>query len=311
MKRICVICISFFCVLSIQAQKKTPASVQLLMQLEDNMRSYANDIVNAPETADRAIADSFFTRSLVQALKVPYSFSYPFDSLKTISRLYAPDSSFRIFTWQIMKDFSYYRQKGAIQYHTKDGSLKLIPLYDNSAFTDNPVDSVRNNREWIGAVYYNIVQKTFNNKNYYTLIGYDENDARSTKKWVEVLTFDEKNQPLFGGRFFNYPNDDIKPPQPAYRFCLEFKKDANGKLNYDPELDMITFAHLVSETGETGAKHTLVPYGSFEGFKWLNGQWKYVPVVKEVDPNLRLNPTQDGLEQKNNQFLLPKKKGKG
>lgn len=311
MKRTCIFCISFFCVLSIHAQKKTPASVQLLMQLEDNMRSYANDIVNAPETADRAIADSFFTRSLVQALKVPYSFSYPFDSLETISRLYAPDSSFRIITWQIMKDYSYYRQKGAIQYHTKDGSLKLVPLYDNSAFTDNPVDSVRNNREWIGAVYYNIVQKTFNNKNYYTLIGYDENDARSTKKWVEVLTFDEKNQPLFGGRFFNYPNDDIKPPQPAYRFCLEFKKDANGKLNYDPELDMITFAHLVSETGENSAKHTLVPYGSFEGFKWLNGQWKYVPVVKEVDPNLRLNPTQDGLEQKNNQFLLPKKKGKG
>lgn len=311
MKTICVICISFFCVLTIRAQKKAPASVQLLMQLEENMRNYANDIVNAPETADRAIADSFFTKALVQALKVPYSFSYPFDSLKTISRLYAPDSSFRIITWQIMKDYSYYRQKGAIQYHTKDGSLKLIPLYDNSAFTDNPVDSVRNNREWIGAVYYNIVQKTFNNKNYYTLIGYDENDARSTKKWVEVLTFDEKNQPLFGGRFFNYPNDDIKPPQPAYRFCLEFKKEANGKLNYDPELDMITFAHLISETGENSAKHTLVPYGSFEGFKWLNGQWKYVPVVKEVDPNLRLNPTQDGLEQKNNQFLLPKKKGKG
>ena len=310
-KRISIVCISCVFAMSIHAQKKKQASWQLFAQLEENMRNYANDIVNAPETADRAIADSFFTKALVQALKIPYSFSYPFDSLKTISRLYAPDSSFRIITWQIMKDFSYYRQKGAIQYHTKDGSLKLIPLYDNSAFTDNPVDSVRNNMEWIGAVYYNIIQKTYNNKNYYTLIGYDENDARSTKKWVEVLTFDENNKPRFGGRFFNYPNDEIKPPQPAYRFCLEFKKEANGKLNYDPELDMITFAHLISESGENSAKYTLVPYGSFEGFKWLNGQWKYVPVVKEVDPNLKLNPTQEGLEQKNNQFLLPKKKGKG
>lgn len=310
-KRLGIICIICAFAMNIHAQKKLSASTQLLMQLEENMRNYANDIVNAPETADRAIADSFFTKALVQALKVPYSFSYPFDSLKTISRLYAPDSSFRIITWQIMKDFSYYRQKGAIQYHTKDGSLKLIPLYDNSAFTDNPVDSVRNNMEWIGAVYYNIVQKTFNNKNYYTLIGYDENDARSTRKWAEVLTFDEKNQPRFGGRFFNYPNDEIKPAQPAYRFCLEFKKEANAKLNYDPELDMITFAHLISESGENSAKYTLVPYGSFEGFKWINGQWKYVPVVKEVDPNLKLNPTQEGLEQKSNQFLLPKKKGKG
>ena len=203
---------------------RVAATMQLLTQLEENMRNYANDIVNAPETADRAIADSFFTRALVQALKVPYSFSYGFDSLKTISRLYAPDSSVRIFTWQIMKDFSYYRQKGAIQFHTKDGSLKLIPLYDYSAFTDNPVDSVRNNEHWIGAVYYNIIEKTFNNKNYYTLIGYDENDARSTKKWMEVLTFDENNKPQFGGRYFNYPIDYSKPAQTAYRFCSQFKK---------------------------------------------------------------------------------------
>src|ERR1700712_2461817 len=113
------------CFVSLQAQRRVPASVQLLSQLEENMHNYAVDIVNAPETADRAVADSFFTRALVQALKVPYSFSYPFDSLTTISRLYAPDSSFRIFTWQIMKDYSYYRQKGAIQFRTKDGSLKL------------------------------------------------------------------------------------------------------------------------------------------------------------------------------------------
>ena len=310
-KRTGIIFICFAFCMNLHAQKKIPASVQLLMQLEENMHNYANDIVNAPETADRAIADSFFTRALVQALKVPYSFSYPFDSLKTISRLYAPDSSFRIITWQVMKDYTYYHQKGAIQYHTKDGSLKLVPLYDNSAFTENPVDSVRSNREWIGAVYYGIVQKTFNNKNYYTLIGYDENDARSTKKWIDVLSFDENNKPLFGGRFFNYPNDDIKPPQPAYRFCLEFKKEANAKLNYDPELDMITFAHLISESGEPATRYTLIPYGSFEGFKWINGKWTYVPVVKQVDPNIKLNPTQDALEQKNNQFLIPKKKGKG
>ncbi len=304
--------LSFCCLvtLGVKAQKKAIPRDQLLTQLEENMRNYANDIVNAPEIAERAIADSFFTRALVQALRVPYSFSYPFDSLQTISRLYAPDSSFRIITWQIMKDFTYYRQKGAIQFRTNDGSLKLIPLYDNSAFTENPVDSVRNNEQWIGAVYYKIIQKTFNNKNYYTLLGYDENGARSTKKWIEVLSFDAQNKPQFGGRFFTYQNDAIKPKQPAYRFCMEFKKEANGKLNYDTDLDMITFAHLISESGETDQKHTLIPLGSFEGFKWLNGKWVHVPVIKEVDPNFKINPTQEGAEQKNNQFLLPKKKGK-
>jgi hypothetical protein len=307
--------ISFFLIAclslsSLDAQRGRPsATIQLLTQLEENMQNYANDIVNAPEMVDRFRADSFFTRALVQALKVPYSFSYPFDSLKTISALYAPDSSFRIFTWQIMKDFTYYRQKGAIQMHTKDGSLKLIPLYDYSAFTDNPVDSVRNNEHWIGAVYYSIIQKSYNNRNYYTLIGYDENDARSTKKWVEVLSFDENNKPQFGGRYFNYPNDDIKPAQPAYRFCMEFKKEANAKLNYDAELDMIAFAQLTSEVGVNREKYTLIPIGTFEGFRWVSGKWVHVPLIKDIDPRPNINP-QQGPAPKNNP-LFPVKKSKG
>ncbi len=296
--------------MSVSAQKNKPASYLVLEQLEANMKQFAEDIVNAPEMVDRFRADSFFTRALVQALKLPHSFAYPFDSLKTISHLYAPDSSFRIITWQVMKDLTYYRQKGAIQMNTSDGSLKLIPLYDYSAFTDNPADSVRDNEHWIGAVYYNILLKTFNNKKYYTLIGYDENDARSTKKWLEVLTFDENNKPHFGGRFFNYPNDDRKPAQPAYRFCLEFKKNASAKISYDPDLDMIAFASLVSEAGDITAKYTLIPSGSYEGFKWMGGKWVYVPVIREVDPRSGLNPTQEAAEQRKNKFIVPKK-GKG
>lgn len=309
MRRIFILVIACFLYTSAEAQRRQPASVQLLTQLEENMRNYASDIVNAKEMVDRFRADSFFTRALVQALKVPYSFSYPFDSLQTISKLYAPDSSFRIITWQIMKDFTYYRQKGAIQMRTNDGSLKLIPLYDYSAFTDNPVDSIRNNEHWIGAVYYNIIQTTFNKKNYYTLIGYDENDARSTKKWIEVLTFDDNNRPQFGGKYFSYANDAIKPKQPAYRFNIEFKKEANAKMNYDKEIGMITFAQLVSEVGDVTEKHTLIPVGSFEGFKWVNGKWVNVPLIKEVDPRPNINPQQEPTPV-NNKFLLPKK-GRG
>jgi hypothetical protein len=258
---------------------QSTADKKALRSAESTLKTYAFEITNSDEMVDRTIADSFFTRSLVKALKIPYSFNYGFDSLKTISRLYAPDSSFRIITWQIMKDFTYYRYKGAIQFKTTDGSLKLIPLYDGTDFTERPVDSVRTNENWIGALYYNIVLKTYNNKKYYTLLGYDENDARTTKKWMEVLTFDNNNKPVFGGRYFSYPNDPIKPPQPAFRFCIEFKKEANAKLNYDPEIDRIVFAKLVSETGEISKKHTLVPHGSIEGFKWELGRWIYIPEV--------------------------------
>lgn len=269
-----------------------------LQQIEDELKPLAYAILNEDQFLDRFKADSAFTRGLVRALRTPHSFRYRFDSLITISQQYAPDSSFRIFTWQIqMEDMNHFRQKGAIQMRTNDGSLKLIPLFDASKFTEAPFDSVRTNQNWIGAVYYNIIQTTYNNRKYYTLFGYDENDARSSRKWMEVMTFDANGNPQFGGRYFNYREDDIKPKQPAFRFCLEYKKDANAKLNYDPELNMIVMAHLVSEEGDNKKKHTLVPYGTFEGFKWLGGKWVHQADITEVNPDGRVNPDQTRRKQ--------------
>lgn len=269
-----------------------------LQQIEDELKPLAYAILNEDQFLDRFKADSAFTRGLVRALRTPHSFRYRFDSLITISQQYAPDSSFRIFTWQIqMEDMNHFRQKGAIQMRTNDGSLKLIPLFDASKFTEAPFDSIRTNQNWIGAVYYNIIQTTYNNRKYYTLFGYDENDARSSRKWMEVMTFDDNGNPQFGGRYFNYREDDIKPKQPAFRFCLEYKKDANAKLNYDPELNMIVLAHLVSEEGDNKKKHTLVPYGTFEGFKWLGGKWVHQADITEVNPDGRVNPDQTRRKQ--------------
>ena len=271
---------------------------QQLQQIEDELKPLAYAILNEDQFLDRFKADSAFTRGLVRALRTPHSFRYRFDSLITISQQYAPDSSFRIFTWQLqMEDMNHFRQKGAIQMRTNDGSLKLIPLFDASKFTEAPFDSVRTNQNWIGAVYYNIIQTTYNNRKYYTLFGYDENDARSSRKWMEVMTFDANGNPQFGGRYFNYREDDIKPKQPAFRFCLEYKKDANAKLNYDPELNMIVMAHLVSEEGDNKKKHTLVPYGTFEGFKWLGGKWVHQADITEVNPDGRVNPDQTRRKQ--------------
>ncbi len=147
-----------------------------LQQQEDSIKQYAKDMIFAPMAEDRLVADSIFTRMFVKALRTPYSFKYPFDSVITVSKLYAPDSTFRIFTWQFQRDESYFRQRGAIQMKTKDGSLKLFPLLDASQFTNNPTDSVRTNTNWIGAIYYNIIAKEYQGKKYYTLFGFDDND---------------------------------------------------------------------------------------------------------------------------------------
>ncbi len=250
-----------------------------LQKSEDTLKRHARQMIQSMDAEDRFNADSIFIRSLVKSLRTPFSFYFPFDSVETVSRIYAPDSTFRIFSWQFTKDDNTFRQRGAIQMRTEDGSLKLFPLIDMSDFTDHPEDSVRTPQNWVGAIYYGIIMKEHNNKKYYTLLGFDDNSVRSTKKWIEVLTFNNEGKPVFGGPFFSRVNDSLRTTKTSPRFSIEYKKVGRARLNYDRELDMIVFDHLISEDNEPDKKFTLVPDGDYEGFKWDKGQWVFVEKV--------------------------------
>jgi|SRR5450432_1981865 len=247
---------------------------------QDSLKGYAFDIINSEEPGNRFRADSSFIRMLVRALKINNSFYYPFDSLITISKLYAPDSSFRIFTWQLKKDVYVFMQHGAIQMRTADGSLKLFPLHDVSMFTKKPADSIRGANNWIGAIYYRIIQKKSNGKDIYTLLGFDDFTVNANKKWMDVLSFDDQGQPVFGGPYFSFKNDSAKAAKKlAMRFNIEYKKEASTTFNYDSTLDMIIYDHLISETDEPDRKESYVPDGDYEGFVWQNGVWLHVNKV--------------------------------
>ena len=239
------------------------------------MQVFADSIVNGETPETRFRADSQFIRSLVRALKLPHSFYYPFDSLGTISRLYSPDSNFRIFTWQFKKDNLLYLQEGAIQLNQSDGSLKLLPLFDASMFTARPLDSVRNRHNWIGAIYYKMILKTWQGRNYYTLLGFDDYSMSSNKKWMEVLTFSPQGEPEFGGPYFSFQDDSVRK-KIQYRFNIEYKKEALTRFNYDQDMDMVIFDHLVPEGDQPNKKDTYIPDGDFEAFQWKEGKWVHV-----------------------------------
>jgi len=251
-------------------------NLNTIKQQENKIKGYSEEMINDSHWYMRFLADSLFTRGFVKALKINNSFDYPFDSITSVSKLYAPDSSFRIFTWQMMRDYTYYRQRGAIQIHTDDGSLKLYPLFDVSDFTTSPTDSIRDPKNWIGAIYYKILMNTVGNKKVFTLLGYDENGPRSNKKWIDILTFDETGKPQFGGNYFKFEPDTIKNKKPTLRYCVEYKKESKMRVLFDKEEQMIIFDHLISENDEPENLYTYIPDGSYEGFKWKDNHWEHV-----------------------------------
>jgi hypothetical protein len=311
------------------AQRMSAADRRSMEQKEDSMKLYAEKIISGINPDDRLKADSTFTRILMRALKTKNSFYYQFDSLETISQLYAPDSSFKIFTWQLVINDDVIRQHGAIQMRTGDGSLKRYPLIDKSDVTVNIKDTIGNNAGWIGAVYYKIIQKKYNNKDYYTLLGFDEDNIKCNRKIAEVLTF-VNDEPIFGGRYFDFENDAISSKKINSRFVMEFKKDAGPRLTYDKDMDLIIVEHLISESNEPAKRWTLVGDGDYEGFKWINGMWVHiekiytyitpegqVPVpnpIRDNGGNLldnKLENDQNTTEEKPKEAVKPKTKKKG
>ncbi|MDO9373948.1 MAG: hypothetical protein Q7T76_06010 [Ferruginibacter sp.] len=259
------------------AQRVQKSDLLLLQHKEDSMKVFADRLIQGITATDRFNADSIFTKMFVRALKTSNSFFYPFDSLQTISKLYPPDSTFRIFTWQLVVNENMVRQHGAIQMRTADGTLKLFPLIDKSDITINQADTFANNKGWIGAVYYKIIETRSGNQNFYTLLGYDENNIRSNRKIIEVLNF-SNDEPTFGGRHFSFEEDSVFKSAMS-RYILEYKKNAGARLTYDADMDMIVFEHLESETNEPTKKWTYIPDGDYEGFKWKNGKWIHISKV--------------------------------
>ncbi|MVT12394.1 hypothetical protein [Chitinophaga tropicalis] len=275
----------------------------LLRIQQDSLQYYSQQILRGKDESTRQTANDRFIPLLVKALKTPSSFYFPFDSLSTISIQYPQDSAFRIFSWGLEQETSFYRHYGAIQVRTDDGKLKLFPLFDNSDYMNNP-DTIAGPKSWYGCLYYKILHRRYFNKDYYTLFGWDANNIRSQKKLLDMLTFKD-SVPVFGGPYFSFMEDTIRKPT-RNRFILEYKKDATISLSYNPDMDMIVFDHLISETNQPKKPSTFVPDLDYEGFKWKAGKWVHVEKVFHDALQLGKFPVVAPLDQKQKNMTKPR-----
>jgi hypothetical protein len=276
-KVLCFFCILFFLSPISYGQRISAKDNKLLQKKEDSLKKFAYQILYGRNAEDRFAADSQFTKTFVRALQIKNSFYYLFDSLVTIAKVVPPDSSFKIFTWQLAVNGDVIRKHGAIQMNTKDGRLKLFPLIDKTDIIKNQEDTVTSNEAWIGALYYKVIEEKAFDKTYYTLLGFDDNNMVSDRKIIDVLTFKD-GKPVFGGPYFSLKNNSTIN-KPKDRYILEFKKNASPKLSYDDEMGIIIFEHLVSETGEPKKKYTYIPDGDYEGLEWKDGKWVYIEKI--------------------------------
>ncbi|MEO8885362.1 MAG: hypothetical protein ABI367_04805 [Mucilaginibacter sp.] len=251
------------------AQHTSPsANTKQLNNYQDSLNTLGKIFVNNENDLERKNANYQFIKTLVSALKVPNSFQFPFDSVKSVSILKSPDNKFRIFSWPIVNDDGSYRFYGAIQMNT-GGPLKIFPLEDYTPLLQHPEDSVTDNRKWYGAEYYKIIPVNSSNP-YYVLLGWKGNTVKSTKKVIEVLSFKNDKMQL-GMPVFNEKGKSRK------RIIFEYTRQASMLLRYVPEQNLIVFDNLAPPDKKLKDKpDTYGPDLTYNGYRLRNGKWEYV-----------------------------------
>ena len=268
----------FFTGTMLSAQNpRTPfpkADRERLTLMEDTLALLGHLSVNDSLEDNRFGATRLMIPLLVEALKVPRSFQYPFERLKTISIQYAPDSTFRVFTWQLFVSDNEYRYYGAIQMNAPD--LKLFPLVDRSFRMESPETETLGPDNWYGALYYGIRKLERPEGAYYLLFGYDAFSFFRRRKVMEVLQFDAEGKPVFGAPVIP---QTVSGPEGRKRMVLEYTAEASVRLNWDETMGLIVFDHLIPVAGNNGEGEVWVPDGSYEAFRLKEGRLEYIPML--------------------------------
>jgi|GEM_PF-214456 len=278
--------------LSFAAFAQNEAEAEKTLTIDDHetiLLGKFNDIINQPFGDLRKQLNYGFIPALVEALKMPNSFSHRFDKLEGVSSIYAPDSTFRIFTWAIpegdktlgedaseaLSDDQNFRYFGAIQLNRDE--LSLTPLIDFSEQMSDPASAIVTTEEWYGCVYYNIAMKQGQDRTYYTLFGWDGNTRHSDRKIADVL-YVENGKIFFGAPIFEV-NEETETVMRS-RFILEYKEGSAVSLNYDADNDAVIFDFIAPQTEESrGMYPTYVPDGTYDGMIFENGYWAYRPKI--------------------------------
>lgn len=216
-------------------------------------------------------ANDLLKKTLQAVLKRPESYDYKFDSLKTLSRIFPADNSFRLFTWVVRDPSGNSTYHGFVQRKVvkadKSTEIVVIPL-------DDKVDMIRDiettrlsNDQWMGALYYMPRNTDFGvltfpgqsyrvdgytgvtkmeKTNYYVVMGLNEHNRESNYKIIDVVTFDPRypNKVFFGAPIFYFS------PVPRSRVVFKYADNALFTLNYMPVVEgkkktnMIVFDHL-------------------------------------------------------------------
>jgi hypothetical protein len=237
---------------------------------DQELSFYSDALVNCRQDENRQFAHESFYNALKTELEKELSFYKDLSFLKAISMQTPPDSSFRIISWQLFETKGNYRYFAFLQMANGD----LHEWKDQIEMIEDLNYEVLDPSYWYGGLFYNLEPFESDGLNYYFLYSYSQLDEFTRRKILDVLYF-EGDKPMLGRALFEKENESSRPDI-TNRLIVDYSADVGVTLNYNPEMNAIIFDHLIPQKGRMpGQGISFYPDGSYEGYIWDDGKWKY------------------------------------
>ena len=251
-----------------------------LVAAENDLYQKFTELYKSSDDIKKDEVNSMIMDEFEKILKNPVSFNYPFDSLRWTGRIYSPDQKLRLITWNIPAINGTHTYYGFIQYCQKKGKPCLVfRLHDRSQDITNPESAILSAEKWWGALYYEILMNRYKGSCVYTIFGLDMNDQYSNKKVIDMLVFENNQNPVFGRPAFRMAG------KLKNRVIFEYAEDVVMTVRYNEKNKMIVFDHLSPiEPALKNNPRFYAPDSSYDGFRFRKGIWEYIPDIDVRNP---------------------------
>lgn len=256
---------------------------------EDSLKRMMNKIAIETLDSEKLLINEQFKEYFERVLHLQGSMTYPFDSLKTVSRLSAPDGSFRIISWYIPLSDSKFEYFGFFQSRLNRDEVVLHELIDKALETEDPFFAGLNHQNWYGAWYTHLIHEKHRNEDYYLLLGWRGDNALTRKRIIEPIKLIGKGRPAFGEPVFRYENNRYK------RIIFEYSAKVSMSMRYEPHViassrrprQVIIFDRMTpTHDFLSGHYQFYVPETNiFDGFVFDEGRWEFIKDIDAKNPN--------------------------
>jgi hypothetical protein len=195
-------------------------------------------------------------------------FTHNFKGLKYLGQVTSGNSQSKIITWNLLLNDSKSRYYCYIIH--RSGKKNLLCSLEGT-YNEEPVrtDTVYSEKDWYGALYYDLRSIRKDNQTYLVLLGIDYGNPSITRKIIDILSFTPDGKAVFGKKLF------ASGEGTKYREVLEYSSGAVISLKFLSDKSIV-FDHLVPVSPELkGQKEYYGPDFSYDAYNLEKGIWRY------------------------------------